>query len=64
MSGEFRFKVGERVWYQPSMAGSKRRRVRIIARTIEPALGKTYQVRSPKMGGMPYVCESELSPDA
>lgn len=61
--GQFKFKVGQLVWYQPEVRGKLYvpYRVRIMARTIEPALGKTYMIRSPKRSGTPFVREAELS---
>lgn len=62
--GHFKFKIGERVWYRPHLTyypSTKPRRVRIIKRTVEAALGKTYLIRHQdgRLGG--YVPEDRLS---
>lgn len=60
---QFRYRIGQRVWWQPEVYGVvyPRKRVKIIDRTIEPALGKTYRIRyqNGKSGG--FVREAQLS---
>jgi len=51
--GHFIFKIGERVLYNG-------KRVRITARTVEAALGKTYKVRYPDGTNGGYIPESQL----
>lgn len=64
MSQQFKFKVGQRVWYQPESFGRKYPGswVRVLKRTIEPVLGKTYQIRGWRKA-LPFVPEDKLSPE-
>lgn len=59
--GQFKFKIGQRVVWTPNVGGYPSRRVRIIKRTIEAALGKTYLVRyqDGRLGG--YIPERDLA---
>lgn len=60
--GHFLFAVGERLTWTPRVSGYPPRRVRVVRRTIEAALGKTYQVRdcqTRKLLG--YIPESDLT---
>lgn len=60
MSQQFQFKVGDRV--QLTLPGTAPRWVRVLGRTIEPGLGRTYEVRYPngRWGG--WVPETWLRP--
>jgi hypothetical protein len=57
--GPFKFKIGDRVTvtYESGTVTHGR----ILARTIEPALGKTYQVRDRKGRNLGYLPEALLS---
>ncbi len=52
--GQFLFKIGDRVLFNG-------KRVRIMDRTIESALGKTYKIRYSNGRNGGYVPESRLS---
>lgn len=52
--GHFIFKIGERVLFNGKL-------VRVVARTVEAALGKTYQVRYQNGCNGGYIPEERLS---
>jgi hypothetical protein len=60
---QFKFEVGQRVWYQPECYGVlyKPSWVKITDRTIEPALGKTYRIRHQDGTGGGFVPEAKLA---
>lgn len=60
--GHFKFKIGQRLIYTPSVPGYPSRRVRVCKRTVEAALGKTYQIKDCKTGRMyGYIPEAQLA---
>lgn len=63
MGQQFKFKVGQRVWYQPEVYEVKYPGYwgRITERTID-ACGKVYRLRSPRKPHG-FVTEDKLSPE-
>ena len=59
--GAFRFRIGQRLIYTPRAPGYPPRRVRVVKRTIEAALGKVYLIKDCKTGQRyGYTPESDL----
>lgn len=62
-SGQFKFKIGQRLIYTPHVFDTlyPPKRVRVVKRTIEAALGKTYLVKDCKTGRLcGYIPEVDL----